>query len=649
MLRKIRIYTSEQTPNEKELLLFAAEELRKYLLYVTEDDVMLIEESEGSPKKNADGISLFTQKSDQLIETKSDEEDSILIDIKGKNGEIAANTARALLIAVYRYLREIGFSFVRPGKDGEIYPEKLKEENVFIREKADTKLRSVCIEGADFYGNLTDFIDWLPKIGMNSLHLQNFIPSMFFKRYYEISPNPHREKIEMKDDDMKGVMQMLMREASKRGLILQCIGHGWTTDVFGLPSSTWLPTDEEPPEDIRRHLALLNGKRGYHKKTPIGTNLCYGNPETRKLLCGHVLKYCKEHPSVGIVHFWLSDAGNNFCECEQCIDHTASDLYVMLLNDLDEMLTAEGIKTRICLVIYSDTLWPPIKQKIKNPNRFIMLFGPITRTYSASYPTDNKGSLYPYVRNKWTRPRDLPSLLAFVRGWQEWTGCETVLYDYHYMWDHYKVFGYVDSAMRIHEDIQKFETLRFDAGFISCQEQRVFFPTAFGQHVMADTLWNTKTNFDASASRALREEFGEEYELAYTFLKEITRLSNPRVMRREASIRTEQNAIAYKNAIELSMEFQRVARDCAARAQNAVHKTSWENLAIYAALSERIFACYEAFAKGEYEDSLCESVKEFVFENEFKLRFVFDSYEFLKVFLEFICFAKTGESRAVLI
>jgi hypothetical protein len=120
-------------------------------------------------------------------------------------------------------------------------------------------------------------------------------------------------------------------------------------------------------------------------------------------------------------------------------------------------------------------------------------------------------------------------------------------------------------------------------------------------------------------------------------------------MRREADIRTEKNAIAYKNAIELSMEFQRVARDCAARAQNAVHKTSWENLAIYAALSERIFACYEAFAKGEYEDSLCESVKEFVFENEFKLRFVFDSYEFLKVFLEFICFAKTGESRAVLI
>ena len=172
MLRKIRIFTGEKTPNEKELLLFAAEELRKYLLYVTEDDIMLIEESEGFPKKNADGISLFTQRSDRLIEAKSDEEDSILIDIKGKNGEIAANTARALLIAVYRYLREIGFSFLRPGKDGEIYPQNLKEDNIFICEKGDTKLRSVCIEGADFYGNLTDFIDWLPKIGMNSLHQQ---------------------------------------------------------------------------------------------------------------------------------------------------------------------------------------------------------------------------------------------------------------------------------------------------------------------------------------------------------------------------------------------------------------------------------------------------------------------------------------------
>jgi hypothetical protein len=443
-------------------------------------------------------------------------------------------------------------------------------------------------------------------------------------------------------------MQMLMREASRRGIILQCIGHGWTTDVFGLPSSTWLATDEEPPENVRHHLALLNGKRTYYRKTPISTNLCYGNPETRKLLCGHVLKYCKEHPNVGIVHFWLSDGGHNFCECEKCIDHTASDLYVMLLNDLDEMLTAEGIKTRICLVIYSDTLWPPIEQRIKNPNRFIMLFGPITRTYSASYPTDNKGSLYPYVRNKWTRPRDLPSLLAFVRGWQEWTGCETILYDYHYMWDHYKVFGYVDSAMRINEDIKNFEALHFDAGFISCQEQRVFFPSAFGQHVMADTLWNTKTDFDASAKHALREEFGEEYETAFSFLKEITRLSNPRVMRREESILGAKNAADYKKGIALAEVFSKTAKENARRALHAVHKTSWENLAIYADLTIHIFTCYEALAKGEYEESLCDAVKNFVFENEDKLRYVFDSYEFLKVFLEFILFATTGKDRAVL-
>ena len=178
MLRKIRIYTGGQAPEEKELLLFAAEELRKYLLYVTEDDVMLIEEVDGPPQKNKDGILLSTGGSDRLITTKSDEEDSILIDIRGKDGEITANNGRALLIAVYRYLREIGYAFVRPGKDGEIYPERIGEEAVFICEKGDTKLRSVCIEGADFYGNLTDFIDWLPKIGMNSLHLQRCLRAL---------------------------------------------------------------------------------------------------------------------------------------------------------------------------------------------------------------------------------------------------------------------------------------------------------------------------------------------------------------------------------------------------------------------------------------------------------------------------------------
>ena len=448
---------------------------------------------------------------------------------------------------------------------------------------------------------------------------------------------------------MKGVMQMLMREASKRGIILQCIGHGWTTDVFGLPSSTWLSATEPPPEEIRRHLALVNGKRDYHRGIPIATNLCYGNPETRHLLVSHVAKYCKENPEVGIVHFWLSDSGKGHCECEKCIDHTPSDLYVMLLNDLDEMLTAEGIKTRICLVIYTDTYWPPIEQKIKNPSRFIMLFGPISRTYSKSYPTDSQGTLAPYARNRWTSPKGLPSLLAHVRGWQEWTGCETILYDYHYMWDHYKVFGYVDSAIRIHEDIKTFEALRFDAGFISCQEQRVFFPTAFGQHVMADTLWNTKTEFKESAMRALREEFGDAYEIAFDYLKEITRLSSPAVMRREAEFHTKQNEIAFKAAAELSMNFSGVAKECAMRTSHSVHKTSWENLAIYAALSTRIFTCYEAIVKGEYNESHLDAVKEFVFENEHALRFVFDSYEFLKVFLEFIVYATTGEHRAVLI
>jgi hypothetical protein len=120
-------------------------------------------------------------------------------------------------------------------------------------------------------------------------------------------------------------------------------------------------------------------------------------------------------------------------------------------------------------------------------------------------------------------------------------------------------------------------------------------------------------------------------------------------MRREAEFHTKQNEIAFKAAAELSMKFSGVAKECAMRASHSVHKTSWENLAIYAMLSTRIFTCYEAIVKGEYNESHLDAVKEFVFENEHALRFVFDSYEFLKVFLEFIVYATTGEHRAVLI
>ena len=68
------------------------------------------------------------------------------------------------------------------------------EREIHIEETASFKHRGVCIEGADSYDNLKNFIDWLPKIGMNSFFIQFENPYSFFKRWYEHEFNPYAEK-----------------------------------------------------------------------------------------------------------------------------------------------------------------------------------------------------------------------------------------------------------------------------------------------------------------------------------------------------------------------------------------------------------------------------------------------------------------------
>ena len=114
----------------------------------------------------------------------------------------------------------------------------------------------------------------------------------------------------------------------------------------------------------------------------------------------YAVDYISKNPS-DYLHFWLSDAKNQQCECEECQKKTPSDWYIVMMNELDEMLTEAGLNNRIVFISYLDTTWGPEVETIKNPSRFTLLFAPITRSYTETlpevraYPTSPK-----YVRNK---------------------------------------------------------------------------------------------------------------------------------------------------------------------------------------------------------------------------------------------------------
>lgn len=95
--------------------------------------------------------------------------------------------------------------------------------------------------------------------------------------------------------------------------------------------------------------------------------------------------YALNHRDISILHIWLADNYNNICECSACRARSQTDWYVMLLNEIDERLTALGLDTRLAFLIYFELLWPPVTQHLKNPDRFILMFAPITRTYTRPY------------------------------------------------------------------------------------------------------------------------------------------------------------------------------------------------------------------------------------------------------------------------
>ena len=102
-------------------------------------------------------------------------DDAIAIKIENGGGYITGSNERSVLIAVYRFLKELGCDWVRPSVEGERIPQKeISCDHIQIQEKASYRHRGVCMEGAVSYENAAEMIDFLPKIGMNAYFIEHF-------------------------------------------------------------------------------------------------------------------------------------------------------------------------------------------------------------------------------------------------------------------------------------------------------------------------------------------------------------------------------------------------------------------------------------------------------------------------------------------
>jgi len=519
--------------SREEPLRFAARELKRYLKAMTGRTVRSRAESSYQP--GAAGVWVGRMDafphvvSARLITNPHPFDDAIFVTARDGHAVVAGVNPRSVLFAAYRYLEELGCRWFRPGRAGERVPHAIDPlaVRVALEESPSYRHRCICIEGSCSEKHVRAMIDYAAKRGFNAYFFQFRDSWAFFKRWHSQEQPRGRKTTPFSPQDASAICDRLKDEISKRGMIVHRVGHGWTCEPFGIGGGDWLATGTRPPRDVRKYLALVDGRRSFHKGVPINTQLCYSNPRVRTIMARAVADYAETHPDEEVVHFWLADGSNNFCECSRCRDTRPSEFYVMILNDIDELLVERGLSTRVVFLAYVDLLWAPQEQRIKNPDRFILMFAPITRDYSMSFADDRSGTtkVGPYVCNRLEFPTSPRANLKLLRGWVEHFKGDCVDFDYHLWSAQARDPGQMSLAKVLFEDVSALGKLGM-AGFISCQLTRVCFPTGIYMHVMGKGLWDSQLSFREETERYFADLFGSAGSQVCSYLNRVSSLWN---------------------------------------------------------------------------------------------------------------------------
>ena len=456
-----------------------------------------------------------------VSDAKSPELDDIVyIDTNKSGGIIAGDNPRSVLMAVYEFFRQNGCRWLLPGIDGEYIPMK-EIEAVKYRHLASCRYRGACIEGTPSQQILLETIEFFPKVALNVFQMQFFVPTFFYERYYHHELSTEREPEPISYETMLQWKTACEAEMSKRGIQFHDVGHGWTAAPFGIDTSKcWNPIPESSvPEVNRQYLALVNGRRGLHDCNALNTQFCMSSKEARKTVAEYIANYAEQHQNVDYLQVWLADNQNNHCTCDNCVTKTVSDWYVILLNEIDEALKRKNLNTRVVFIVYTETTWAPLTERINNPERFALMVAPIARSYTHTL-TNKKYETPSFVRNNIQLPIDLDGYIAHFKDWQKvWSGA-SFCFDYHF-WKHQ---GYEPSglllAKRVYEDIEAYKENGID-GIVACGSQRSFFPTGFAYYVFARKQFDLSLSFDEILKDYFSTAFGEDWKNFVSYLYEI--------------------------------------------------------------------------------------------------------------------------------
>ena len=517
---------------------FAAEELKKYLRMMM-PRVGEIAISYAPDAKDGFRLGLMSDFGLDTSESDNTDLDDILhIDTDTEGGIIAGSNPRSVLLAVYRYLTINGCRWLFPGIDGEFIPIKNIEPTKYHK-MADCRYRGQCNEGAEAQHLMMEEIDFTPKIGMNIFMIEFDNPTAYYNAYYNHNNNKNREPEPVTNETILQWKRQCEAEIAKRGLQFHDMGHGWTGVAFKIPSDgCWSrTTDDTVPEQFRQYLALYQGKRALYDGRPLNTNFCMSNEKARNIVAASIADYAENASNVDYLHVWLSDSYNNMCECEECRKKTPSDWYVMLMNEIDRIMTERGLKTRVVFICYYDTVWAPKTEKINNPDRFALLLAAITRDYAEHVDPaidPAKVQLTEYQFNANVMPKSVNNYLIHAKEWRDICKVPNFIYEYHFWWPQYRDLGLFGFARTIYDDVRGYKA-NGCSGIVEDGSQRSFFPNGLPFNVYASTLYDVNADFEQLRDDYFSHAYGEDYKTVIELFEKLGKaLDYKHYVRRDA-------------------------------------------------------------------------------------------------------------------
>ena len=501
---------------------FAAEELHKYLR------MMMLELPPIPIAYNPDATEGFRLGllEDFGIPFEGDDaalDDVVHIETTKEGGIIAGSNYRSILFAVYRYLKLCGCRFYAPGVDGEFIPRKPIEPQSYHK-MADIRSRRFMLEGRPSFQDTLAYVDYHAKQELNGYGIAT--PFVYMARYYMHDQlEAHREPEPVDAETVHQMAKALECECDKRGMKFGGGNHDIIPELLGidpLERELYKKGLKEPTEEMKSKMALLDGKRDLFKKDPFNTNFCMSRADLRKKYVDIVVRMAKQNPHYSNIACCLADLRRNHCECEECQKLHPTDFLVMIVNDIDEIFTREGIPTKLSFSTYVDQQFAPKVARVNNPKRVSMSFPPIGRTYSKSITKDTVfPETQPYVRNAWPTPRSVEENYAYLKKWQEVFPGNFSTYEYHFYVHQYRDPGLMSMSRRLYEDIQALKLVNL-TGMTEDGSNKNCFPHGFMSHIYGQTLVDLNTDYDAAKEDYFKTCYGEDWKEALDYMEQVS-------------------------------------------------------------------------------------------------------------------------------